>query len=76
MVISNGNGNTEYGMGISISLSSEQVCQALIKYIDELGVKIDGPRTITVNGKLVIGANIYVDPSGTISMHGRTKLEK
>lgn len=64
MKIDYGKGKTEYGPGVEIKLSGNEVARAISAYLVARGVHVDGPRTITVNGELCDYGRIYVDPSG------------
>ena len=64
MKIKKGKGTTEYGKGVDIKLSGEEVARAIMTYLTAKGVHISGARTITVNGELCESGRIYVDPSG------------
>ncbi len=66
MKIKHGNGHTEYGPGVDIALSGEEVATAIMAYLVARGVCVDGPRTVTVNGELCESGRIYVDPSGFV----------
>ena len=64
MKIKYGSGKTEYGPGVEITLSGDEVATAIAAYLVAKRVYIQGPRTITVNGDLCKEGVIYVDPSG------------
>lgn len=70
MEITYGVGTTEYGPGVSISLSGDEVATAISAYLVAHDVHVVGPRTITVNGKLCESGHIYVDPSGGVVAEG------
>lgn len=59
-----GGGKTEYGPGVSIDLTGDEVATAIDAYLVAHGVLISGPRTVSVNGALCEEGRIYVDPSG------------
>jgi hypothetical protein len=63
MKIKKGKGTTEYGKGVDITLSGEEVARAIMTYLTAKGVYISGARTITVNGELCESGKIYIDPS-------------
>jgi len=72
MEVKFGEGKTEYGTGISITLNSNDVANAIIKYVESKGYKINGARTVKVRAHNNSGeAEIYVDPSGSVTMDGR-----
>lgn len=64
MKIKKGKGTTEYGKGVEIHLSGDEVATAIDAYLVARGVAVCGPRTITVNGSLCEEGEIYIDPSG------------
>jgi len=66
MTINFGTGTTEYGPGVDIALTGDEVATAISAYLVAHGVYVVGPRTITVNGQLCEQGNIYVDPSGRV----------
>jgi hypothetical protein len=68
-----GNGDTEYGPGIEIALTGEDVARAIEAYMVSHGIHHSGPRTITVNGELCKNGAVYVDPSEVVvDSDGRT----
>lgn len=73
MNIDYGNGQTEYGPGVSISLSDDELATAIDAYLVAHGVYVAGPRTIRVSGELCQGARVYVDPSGFV-IHNDVRL--
>lgn len=64
MKVKYGKGKTEFGTGVEINLTGDEVAIAISAYLVTKRVHIDGPRTITVNGELIGSGSIYVDPSG------------
>ncbi len=66
MEIKKGNGKTQFGAGVDINLTGEEIATAVFSWLVGHGVNIDGPRTIRVNGELINNGNIYVDPSGGV----------
>ena len=70
MKINYGKGRTEYGPGIDINLTGDEVACAIGTYLVAHNVHISGPRTIRVNGELCEGGNVYVDPSGFVIADG------
>jgi hypothetical protein len=71
MKIKYGNGNTEYGSGVKIELSGEDVALAIEALIVSRNIHISGPRTISVNGSLCHFGGVYVDPSGYVIAKGK-----
>jgi hypothetical protein len=70
MDIQFGEGKTEYGPGIKICLTGNEVATAIYAYLVAQGVHIEGARTISVNGKSCENGQIYVDPSGRVIADG------
>ncbi len=66
-----GNGKTEYGTGVQIDLTGEEVARAIYAYLAAHNVHIQGAATITVNGELCEEGEIYVDPSGFVVANGK-----
>lgn len=64
MEVKYGEGTTEFGPGVSIELTGDEVAVAIDAYLVAHGVHVSGPRTITVNGNLCIRGRVYVDPCG------------
>lgn len=70
MKVKYGKGPTEYGPGVEIKLTGDEVAIAIDAYLVSHGVHVSGPRTITVNGKLCDVGRVYVDPSGFVIYKG------
>lgn len=70
MEIKFGEGKTEYGPGVSIELSGDEVAIAIDAYLVAHGIHVSGARTITVNGELCGRGRVYVDPSGSVIADG------
>jgi hypothetical protein len=66
-----GRGRTEFGPGIEVSLTGDEVAIAIDAFLVAHGVHVDGPRTISVNGELCKVGSIYVDPSGFVVSGGK-----
>lgn len=66
MKIKHGNGSTEYGPGVNIHLSGDEVACAIDAWLVGQGVNISGPRTVTVNEELCEKGRVYVDPIGFV----------
>lgn len=64
MKIKKGKGTTEYGRGVEIKLTGDELATAIDAYLVARSVTVRGARTITVNGGLCEEGEIYVDPSG------------
>lgn len=71
MRVKRGGGTTEYGPGVLIELTGDEVAIAIDAYLAAHRVHVDGPRTITVNGELCQEGQIYVDPSGQVISKGK-----
>jgi hypothetical protein len=65
-----GKGTTEYGPGVSIELSGEEVALAISAFLTGSRCNVFGPRTITVNKELCKEGSVYVDPSGFVIYQG------
>ena len=70
MKIKHGKGTTEYGPGVSVELSGDEIAIAIDSWLVAHKIHINGPRTITVNGELVGGGQVYVDPTGFVIVNG------
>lgn len=71
MKVKRGEGRTEYGPGVSIELTGNEVATAIHAYLVARRVHVDGPRTVTVNGELCEAGKVYVDPSGFVIHKGK-----
>ena len=71
MNIRYGDGKTEYGPGVSIELTGDEVALAISAWLVAQDVHVDGPRTITVNGDLCDDGRVYVDPEGSVIANGK-----
>lgn len=70
MNIQYGDGKTEYGPGVQIDLTGEEVAIAIYAYLMAHNVVIDGPAIILVNGSLIKRGEMYVDPDGRVIYNG------
>lgn len=70
MIVKHGEGRTEYGPGVSIELTGDEVATAIGAWLVAHGVHVSGPRTVTVNGELCSAGRVYVDPSGFVVADG------
>jgi hypothetical protein len=70
MEVKYGTGATEYGPGVDIYLTGDNVAVAISAYLVAHNIHVSGPRTITVNGELCEIGNVYVDPSGFVICDG------
>ncbi|MCK4518452.1 hypothetical protein KAT92_06750 [Candidatus Babeliales bacterium] len=66
MKVKLGKGRTEFGTGVQIDLTGDEVAIAIDAYLTAHSIHVSGARTITVNGKLCKKGGIYVDPSGFV----------
>ena len=71
MKVSYGEGKTEYGPGVLIKLSGDEVARAIHTYLVAHDIYIRGPSTVTVNGKLCKRGSVYVTPSGSVVAKGK-----
>lgn len=71
MNVRRGDGTTQYGPGVLIELSGDEVATAIDAYLAAHRVHISGPRTINVNGELIESGSVYVDPSGFVVTQDR-----
>lgn len=71
MKVKKGRGKTQYGPGVEIALSGDEVAIAIDAYLVAHNIHVDGPRTITVNGELCGTGLVYVDPSGSVIHQGK-----
>ncbi len=71
MKVKFGKGKTEYGPGVQIDLTGNEVAIAVDAYLVAHGIHVQGPRTIIVNGSLCKKGQIYVDPSGKVIADGK-----
>lgn len=70
MIVKHGRGRTEYGPGVEIALTGDEVATAIDAYLVAHGVHVSGPRTIRVNSELCEDGEVYVDPSGFVIADG------
>lgn len=70
MEVRYGKGTTQYGPGVSIDLTGDEVATAVDAWLVAQGVHVRGPRTVTVNGALCEAGEVYVDPSGFVVADG------
>jgi len=70
MEVSFGKGKTQYGTGVQIDLTGDEVAMAIYTYLTAHNVHISGAATITVNGELCEYGGVYVDPSGRVVANG------
>jgi hypothetical protein len=66
-----GDGKTQYGPGVSIEMTGDEVATAIDAWLVAHDCHVRGPRTITVNGDLCEAGHVYVDPSGFVVHDGR-----
>lgn len=70
MKIEYGRGKTEFGPGVEIKLSGDEVANAIHAWLVAHQVYINGPMTIRVNNELCELGKVYVDPSGFVVSKG------
>jgi hypothetical protein len=66
MRVKHGRGTSEFGPGVAVEMTGDEVAVAIDAYLVAHGIHVDGPRTITVNGELCDRGEVYVDPSGFV----------
>ena len=70
MKVKKGKGTSEFGTGIKIELTGDELAHAIDMFLYYKKVYVDGARTIRVNGERCDSASIYVDPSGSLMKKG------
>jgi hypothetical protein len=71
MKVRYGDGKTEYGPGVLIELTGDEVAIAIDAYLVSHQIYVSGPCTISVNGSLCEEGRVYVDPSGFVINKGK-----
>lgn len=66
-----GNGTTEFGPGVEVTLTGGEVATAVDAFLVAHGVHVSGPRTVRVNGEFCVVGSIYVDPCGFVISSGK-----
>jgi len=74
MKLNYGSGTSEYGPGIDIILTGDEVALAIETFLTAQNLYIKGARTLRVNGELCDKGSIYIDPSGSILLKGKEYL--
>ena len=70
MEIKAGNGTTEFGPGVEITLTGDEVAAAIMTFLVAHDINVFGARTISVNKELCECGEVYVDPSGYVVSRG------
>lgn len=70
MEVRHGDGTTEFGPGVMIELSGDEIAIAVDAYLVAHGVSVSGPRTVRVKGTQIDDGHVYVDPCGSVVVHG------
>lgn len=70
IVVETGKGKTEYGPGVEITLSGDDVARSIDNYLKLHEIGVNGPRTVQVNDDLCRKGRVYVDPSGYVIHNG------
>jgi hypothetical protein len=70
MKIEYGTGPTPYGPGVNIKLDAGEIVLAIHAWLVANDVHIVGPRTITMENKLLTDGKVYVDPVGRVIFKG------
>lgn len=71
MKVSFGEGKTEYGPGVQIDLTGDEIAKAIYTYLTAHDVNIIGSATVRINGELCKFGGVYVDPSGSVVTNGK-----
>lgn len=71
MEIRFGDGKTEYGPGVAIEMTGDEVALAIFAWLVARDVHILGARTVTINGELCEAGMVYVDPGGAVVADGK-----
>jgi hypothetical protein len=66
-----GDGTTEYGPGVTIEITGDEVAIAIESWLVGQNVHIRGARTITVNSELCEAGQVYVDPGAFVMAYGQ-----
>ena len=66
MKVRQGEGTTEFGRGVFVELSGDELATAIDAYLVAHHVYVIGPRTIRIGGRLPADTSIYVDPEGSV----------
>ena len=66
MRIRHAGGKTKYGPGVVIELNGNEIATAIESWLVAHGVRVNGPRTISVNCNLIDEGQVYVDPDGFV----------
>jgi len=66
-----GKGPTEFGPGVDIELTGDEVAMAVDAWLVARGIHVNGPRTVTVNGALCSDGRVYVSPPGFVVAEGK-----
>jgi len=59
---------------VQIDMTGNEVVTAISAWLVAHGVYVQGPRTYFVNGDLISGGQVYVDPSGSVRKGSKTLL--
>lgn len=71
MDIKYGKGTTEYGPGVEIHLTGNEMAKAVHLYLYSQDIYISGASTVSYNGALMNNTGqVYVDPSGRVIADG------
>ena len=74
MEVEYGEGTSEFGPGVVIKLTGDDVARAIDAYLVAHDIIVRGPRTITINGDLCEVGLVEVDPSGRVVADGELYL--
>jgi hypothetical protein len=73
MEVKYGKGPTQYGPGVDIELTGDEVATAIDAYLTAHRIYVSGPRTVITKeyDYGTGGARVYVDPSGFVIADGK-----
>jgi hypothetical protein len=71
MEIKFGHGTTQFGPGVLIELTGDEVAQAIDAWLVAHGIRVNGPRSVRVNEEFCSQSEVYVDPSGYVMAGGK-----
>lgn len=71
MEVKFGASSSEYGPGVAVELTGDEIDRAITTYLHAHGVYISGARTVRVNGDFCGSGRVFVDPSGFVMHEGR-----
>lgn len=70
MRIETENATTEHGSGVSVHLDGKEVATAIDAWLTAHGIRINGPKTIMVNGQLCEQGHVHADSPSYLEVNG------